>query len=741
MENQILQGLNPPQLEAVKHTEGPLLILAGAGTGKTRVLTSRIAYILGEGLAFPNEIMSVTFTNKAAKEMSDRVEKLIGASTQGMWLGTFHSIGSRLLRRHAEAAGLNPDFVIIDMDDQKRLLKQIIVDNGIDEKAWPPRLLGSIISNWKDSGWRPGDVPNEVKHAFNGQGVALYTEYQKRLESMNAADFGDLLLKSLLLLKNNPAIAQQYQQRFKYVLVDEYQDTNSVQYQWLRLLVMGHKNICVVGDDDQSIYGWRGAKVENILKFDKDFKNTKTIRLEQNYRSCGHILKTAAGLISKNNSRHEKTLWTEDADGEIVEVHPVYDGKEEARMIADRIDDHGNYSDCAVLVRTAAQTRPIEEAFVKNHISYVVVGGLRFYERKEIRDAIAYLRLIQSSQDSLAFERIINVPKRGIGKATVDEISMLARDQEIPMYLATLDLVSSGLIPPKLLTKLREFTGNIERWRKEAKETTLDRLMEDVLEESGYLDMLRNDKNKDDAKAREDTLKELVRALQEYDNLTEFLEHVSLVMDGDSRNQEDTVKLSTIHAAKGLEFDTVFIPGFEEGIFPHQRSLDEEGNKGVEEERRLAYVAITRARRKLILSYAASRQMYGRWEASASSRFLGEIPQEHLKYIESTAPSWRIMNSTTQSNSWRSGGGNNGMGGNSWARKEKKVEPMFITNTQPMGKQVGDYVIGSRIFHQKFGYGSIRKSEGKGETQRLTIQFEKAGQKKLVASLANLQKA
>ncbi len=738
MENQILQGLNAPQLEAVKHTEGPLLILAGAGTGKTRVLTSRIAYILGEGLATPNEIMSVTFTNKAAKEMSERVENLIGASTSGMWLGTFHSIGSRLLRRHAELAGLNQNFVIIDMDDQKRLLKQIIVENGIDEKQWPPRLLGSIISNWKDSGWRPEDVPNEKKIAFNNCGVQLYTEYQKRLESMNAADFGDLLLKSLLLLKNNPQIAKQYQDRFKYVLVDEYQDTNSVQYQWLRLLVMGYKNICVVGDDDQSIYAWRGAKVENILKFDKDFAGTKTIRLEQNYRSSGHILKAAAGLIAKNNSRHDKTLWTEDANGETVEIHPVYDGKEEARLIAERIDNHGKYSDCAVLVRTAAQTRPIEEAFVKNKIDYTMVGGLRFYERKEIRDAIAYLRLIQSLQDSLAFERIINVPKRGIGKATVDEISMLARDQEIPMYQATTGLVNSGLIPPRLLTKLREFTGNIERWRTEAKETTLDRLMEDVLEESGYLDMLRNDKkNEDEAKNRMDNLKELVRALQEYDDLTSFLEHVSLVMDGDTRNMGDTVKLSTIHAAKGLEFDTVFIPGFEEGIFPHQRSLDESGIKGVEEERRLAYVAITRAKRKLIISHASTRMMYGRFDASTPSRFLGEMPENSLKFVESTAPSWRSMSSATGGSNWR--GSNSGTGSH-WARKTKEVEPMFVTNTQPTGKKVGDYTIGSRIFHQKFGYGAIRKSEGKGETQRLTIQFEKAGQKKLVAALANLQK-
>jgi DNA helicase-2/ATP-dependent DNA helicase PcrA len=726
MENAILQGLNPPQAEAVQHTEGPLLILAGAGTGKTRVLTSRIAYILGEGLAFPNEIMAVTFTNKAAKEMNERVEKLIGASTAGMWMGTFHSISARLLRRHAELAGLNPDFVIIDMDDQKRLLKQIITEKGIDDKQWPPRLLGAIISKWKDNGWRPEDVPNDEKNAFNRRGVELYREYQQRLEAMNAADFGDLLLKSLLLLKNNPTVLEQYQNRFRYVLVDEYQDTNSVQYQWLRLLVMAHKNICVVGDDDQSIYAWRGAKVENILKFDKDFDNTKVVRLEQNYRSSGHILKTAAGLISKNDSRHDKTLWTEDDDGELVEVHPVYDGKEEARMVADRIDNRGNYSDCAVLVRTAAQTRPIEEAFVKKHIAYVVVGGLRFYERKEIRDAIAYLRLIQSSQDSLAFERIINVPKRGIGKATVDEIAMLAREQEIPMYEATLDLINSGLVSPRLLTKLREFTGNIEKWRAKEKETTLDRLMEDVLEESGYLDMLRNDKNKDEAKTRMDTLKELVRALQEYSDLTSFLEHVSLVMDGDSRTDEDTVKLSTVHAAKGLEFDTVFIPGFEEGIFPHQRSLDESGVKGVEEERRLAYVAITRAQRKLILSYASSRQMYGRWEPSTASRFLGEMPQEHLDYAQSTAPSWRPMAGSAMDRSHKGDWG-------------KRREPLFSTNTQPTGKKVGDYVIGSRVFHQKFGYGAIRKSEGRGETQRLTIQFEKAGQKKLVASLANLE--
>lgn len=728
MESAILQGLNPPQQEAVQHTEGPLLVLAGAGTGKTRVLTSRIAYILNEGLAFPNEIMAVTFTNKAAKEMSERVESLIGASTAGMWMGTFHSIGSRMLRRHAELAGLNQDFVIIDTDDQKRLLKQIITEKGMDEKQWPPRLLGAIISKWKDEGWRPTDVPKDEHNAFNRRGVELYTEYQKRLEAMNAADFGDLLLKSLLLIKNNPDVLELYQNRFRYVLVDEYQDTNTVQYQWLRLLVMGHKNICVVGDDDQSIYGWRGARVENILKFDKDFENTHVIRLEQNYRSSGHILKIAAGLIEKNSTRHGKTLWTEDADGEMVEVHPVYDGKEEARLISDRIDNHGKYDDCAVLVRTAAQTRPIEEQLVKSHIPYVMVGGLKFYERKEIRDAIAYLRLVNSGQDSLAFERIINVPKRGIGKATVDEIAMIAQEQQIPLYEATVQLVQSGLVSPRLLTKLREFTGSIEKWRQKSNETTLDRLMEDILEQSGYLDMLRNDKNKDEAKTRMDTLKELVRALQEYSDLTSFLEHVSLVMDGDTRADGDAVKLTTVHAAKGLEFDTVFLPGFEEGIFPHQRSLDETGTKGLEEERRLAYVAITRARCKLIISYAASRQMYGRWEPSTASRFLSEMPQEHLKWVQSTQPTWRPMAGSAMDRTQKGDWG-------------KRREPFFSTNTQPNGKQVGDYVIGSRVFHQKFGYGSIKKSEGSGDNQRLVIQFEKAGQKKLVASLANLEKA
>lgn len=727
---ELIDSLNPPQREAVEATDGPVLVLAGAGTGKTRVLTSRLANILHKGLAFPNQIMAVTFTNKAAREMAERVEQIAGQPVAGLWLGTFHALGARLLRMHAERVNLEQNFNILDTDDQNRLLDQVLKDMNIDTTQFPPRLAASVISRWKDNGWTVDEVPNEEGEALAGQGVRVYREYQKRLEALNAADFGDLLLKSLTLFKNNPDLLERYQNQFKYVLVDEYQDTNAVQYMWLRLLVMGHKNICVVGDDDQSIYAWRGALVGNILRFEQDFPGAKVIRLEQNYRSTGTILKAASGLISHNSERHGKTLWTEDVEGDLIEIHPVMDDREEARLIADQIDRHigkgGRYDNCAVLVRTAAQTRGIEEKFVQSGVPYQMMGGLRFYERKEIRDALAYLRLVHDERDSLAFERIINVPKRGIGASTVKSVADYGRAHNMPSLTAARSGVDDGWLSTRVTGNLRPFLAHIDRWRELLEQATPDALMETILEESGYMDMLRDSKEAD-AKGRIENLKELVRALQEYADVTAFLEHVSLVMDREEE-LEDAVKIATVHAAKGLEFDIVYLPGFEDGLFPHQRSLNEEGEKGIEEERRLAYVAITRARKRLVISYAASRRMYGSFQPCAASRFLEEIPEECTKVVSGFSPS--SFRPQAGSSMDRRGSGD-------WG---KRSEPLMASKPIKVEREDG-FNVGTRVFHQKFGYGKVAKAEGNGEMARLTINFDKAGQKKLVAGLANLQVA
>lgn len=724
----LLTDLNEPQREAVEALDGPLLVLAGAGTGKTKVLTTRLANLIASGKAQPHNILAVTFTNKAAKEMASRVEHILGTSTAGMWLGTFHALGARFLRMHAERVGLQPDFTILDTDDQKRLIDQILKERNLDTSRFPPRLVASVISRWKDNAWTPGDVPADEGEAVNGQGIALYGEYQRRLLALNACDFGDLLLHMLVLFRDHQDILSKYQNQLRYVLVDEYQDTNAVQYLWLRLLTMEHKNICVVGDDDQSIYAWRGAQVGNILKFEKDFVGAKVVRLEQNYRSTGQILQAASELISHNRERHGKTLWTNDGDGEAVELHPVADDHEEARMVADRVESHLSsgltYNHHAVLVRTAAQTRSFEERFVQSGVPYIVVGGLKFYERKEIRDAIAYLRLIANPRDDLAFNRIINVPKRGVGNAAMQTLEAAARSQNLPLLAAAEYCVERQEFSGKALNNIRQFVEHMQRWQQSVDTTTPDALVENVLEDAGYSEMLRNDKDPD-AKTRLDNLKELMRAMQEYPDLQSFLEHVSLVMDEESTS-DDAVKLMTVHAAKGLEFDTVFLPGFEDGLFPHQRSLNEEGMKGVEEERRLAYVAMTRARRQLILSYTSARRMYGQFQPSVASRFLQEIPDSCLKTVAST---------NTYS-SYRPAWGSR-MDQRAVSDYAKPAEPLMpYTNTN----QATDYPIGSRIFHQKFGYGRIHRTEGNGEQERLVINFDKAGQKTLMAALAKIER-
>ncbi len=637
-----LQGLNPEQRRAVETLDGPLLVLAGAGTGKTRVLTTRIAHIIATGRAFPSQILAVTFTNKAAREMKERVTRLVGDVAEGMpWLGTFHSISAKILRRHAELVGLKSDFTILDMDDQIRLLKQVIQGADIDEKRWPARMLAGFIDSWKNRGLGPDAVPAGEAGSFaNGKGGALYRAYQDRLKTLNACDFGDLLVHCLRLWRENADVLAQYQDRFRYMLVDEYQDTNVAQYLWLRLLAQGRRNLCCVGDDDQSIYGWRGAEVDNILRFEHDFPGAAVVRLERNYRSTGHILAAASHIIAKNESRLGKTLRTDDEPGEKVVVSGAWDSQEEARLIGDDIELHQSrghrLNEMAVLVRVSAQMREIEDRFVALGLPYRVIGGPRFYERAEIRDAMAYLRCVHSQTDDLAFERIINVPKRGLGDATVQQLYMQARASGSSLMQAAAALVETEELKPKVRTTLRELIESFARWRARLEHAGHVEVAETVLEESGYTDMWQKDRSAE-AAGRLENLKELVRSLEEFPDLPGFLEHVSLVMDTSSGEGEDKVSLMTLHAAKGLEFDTVFLPGWEEGLFPNQRALDENGRAGLEEERRLAHVGITRARRRLKIMFASNRRLHGLWQSSMPSRFIDELPEAAVELAQAAS--------------------------------------------------------------------------------------------------------
>ncbi|HEX7946222.1 MAG TPA: UvrD-helicase domain-containing protein, partial [Phenylobacterium sp.] len=611
-----LKGLNPEQRAAVEATEGPVLVLAGAGTGKTRVLTTRLAHILATGKARPWELLVVTFTNKAAREMRERIGHIIGSSAEGLrWLGTFHSVAAQILRRHAELVGLKSNYTILDTDDVERLIKQVLEAENIDSKRWSPKMLAGLIDQWKNRGWRPDQLPPAEAQAFaNGKGQAMYRLYQERLRILNACDFGDLLLHNLTIFTQHPDVLAEFHNRFRYLLVDEYQDTNVAQYLWLRLLAQKSQNLCCVGDDDQSIYGWRGAEVDNILRFERDFPGAKVVRLERNYRSTSHILAAASGLIATNKSRLGKTLWTESQDGEKVVVRGIWDGDAESRLIADEIerakkgttDKPGRkYRDMAILVRAAFQMRSFEERFVMLQIPYVVIGGPRFFERAEIRDAIAYLRLIQSPDDDLAFERIVNVPKRGIGDTTVQKLLQVARINGVPAVHAARQLVLTDELAARTRTALSNFIRDLDRWRHQSGELHHARLMEAVLEESGYTDALKLDKSPQ-AQGRLENLKELVQSMSGYETLEAYLEHVSLVMDLDRGSSADSVQVMTLHQAKGLEFPLVFLPGWEEGVFPSQRSMDEKGEKGLEEERRLAYVGITRAREEARISFAAN---------------------------------------------------------------------------------------------------------------------------------------
>ncbi len=726
-----LADLNEAQLEAVEALDGPVLVLAGAGTGKTRTLTTRLVHLLATGRARPWQVLAVTFTNRAAREMYQRVGRFIGPAVEDVgWLGTFHAMGARILRRHAELVGLKSNFTILDADDQVRLLKQLISAANIDEKRWPARSLASLIERWKNRGLGPEAVPESDAFAFaDGKGVLLYKTYQERLRTLNATDFGDLLLHCLTLFRDHADVLEKYQERFRYILVDEYQDTNVAQYLWLRLLARKHRNICCVGDDDQSIYGWRGAEVGNILRFESDFEGARIVRLERNYRSTTHILGAASGLIDANQGRLGKTLWTEAEGGDKVVVRATWDGQEEARVVADEMEllyTRGNaYREMAVLVRTSAQTREFEDRLMTLAIPYQVIGGLRFYERLEIRDAVAYLRVIAQPADDLAFERIVNKPKRGLGDATMRALHQTARTHGMPLSEAADLLLGTDEIRPQARTSLSRLLGDFTRWRGLAGDHSHIELTGLMLDESGYSEMWRNEKSPD-APGRLENLAELIRAMEAFENLAGFLEHVSLVMDIDEASDDDKVNLMTLHAAKGLEFDTVFLPGWEEDMFPHQRALKEGGEAGLEEERRLAYVGLTRARLRAYVTFAANRRLYGQWQSSIPSRFVDELPDEHVE---------RISNQGLYS-----GGAGRAQYAHSdfadFARRRKgggRRRPQLIEMTADaieFKDAVSSYKAGERIFHQKFGYGRVTGVDG----NKLEIKFDKAGSKRVIDS-------
>jgi DNA helicase II / ATP-dependent DNA helicase PcrA len=854
-----LQDLNPEQRLAVETLEGPVLVLAGAGTGKTRVLTTRIAHILATGRARPSDILAVTFTNKAAREMKQRVGTMVGQIVEGMpWLGTFHSIGVKILRRHAELVGLKPDFTILDQDDQIRLIKQLLEADNIDEKRWPARVLAGLIDSWKNRGLTPDQVPaGEAASFAGGRGKKLYVAFQERLKVLNAADFGDLLLECIRLFRDQSEVLRQYQARFRYILVDEYQDTNVAQYLWLRLLgqsmtpakmpsplpraapspLAGEgdepperseggeagegdagvdanapspgslrsppsptrgegtsappvqsttlKNICCVGDDDQSIYGWRGAEVDNILRFEHDFPGARVIRLERNYRSTAHILAAASHLIAHNEGRLGKTLRTEDEPGEKVKVTSCWDSEEEARAIGEEIeqlqrdDGRGNphpLDEIAILVRASFQMREFEDRFVTLGLPYRVIGGPRFYERQEIRDALAYLRVIHSPADDLAFERIVNVPKRGLGDATVQLLHDHARRRRVPLTAAAQAVTETDELKPKPRAALRDLLAAFERWRAQNATLPHTQLAEIVLDESGYTEMWQKDRSAD-AAGRLENLKELIRSMEEFENLAGFLEHIALVMDTE-KSEGEAVSIMTLHSAKGLEFDTVFLPGWEEGLFPHQRTLDDQGRAGLEEERRLAHVGITRARRRVNIYFAANRRMHGLWSSNIPSRFLDELPEADVEVTESKGgfaaygntgasrfdemthfgssygtPGWQRARArgrfghdgfdddgysnrdgaTDDAASSPSPRRSEGGGVRASVRRKPRARLPLTIEGELVAKSTGtvsDFAIGDRVFHQKFGNGNVTAIDG----NKLTIQFDKAGEKRVVDS-------
>ncbi len=764
-----LDDLNPAQREAVEALDGPVLMLAGAGTGKTKALTSRMVHLLTTGRARPNEILSVTFTNKAAREMKLRMGRMLGEGVEGMpWLGTFHSICVKLLRRHAELVGLKSNFTILDTDDQIRLMKQLLAATNIDDKRWPARMLAGVIDSWKNRAWIPSKVPASEASAFNNRGTELYDQYQRRLLELNAVDFGDLLLHVVTIFQTHEDVLQQYQRWFKYILVDEYQDTNVAQYLWLRLLAGAHKNICCVGDDDQSIYGWRGAEVGNILRFEKDFPGAKVVRLEQNYRSTPHILAAASSVIAGNESRLGKDLWTETKDGEKVRLIGHWDGDEEARWVGDDIEamqrgtrgmEPFSLDDMAILVRASHQMRAFEDRFLTIGLPYRVIGGPRFYERLEIRDAMAYFRLAVSPADDLAFERIVNTPKRGLGDKAQQKIQMTARENGVSLLDGARILLQDKGLGGKAAGLLARFVEQMDRWHEIARLHTPGSLIEDgeavildedrprapmghvelaeiMLDESGYTSMWQNDKTPE-GPGRLENLKELVKALESFENLQGFLEHVSLIMDNESEQEGEKVSIMTLHGAKGLEFPVVFLPGWEDGLFPSQRSMDESGQKGLEEERRLAYVGITRAEKVCTISFAGNRRVFGQWQSALPSRFIDELPDANVDVLTppglygggfgaAAAPANTIDAKVAAADGYNSPG---------WKRLQARANHRPVTQPRETRSTILDlsasssHTVGERVFHQKFGYGDIVAIEG----DKLEVNFEKAGMKKVVA--------
>lgn len=775
-----LDGLNPAQREAVETLDGPVLMLAGAGTGKTKALTTRIVHLMNASKARPNEILAVTFTNKAAREMKNRVGGMLGQSIEGMpWLGTFHSICVKLLRRHAELVGLKSNFTILDTDDQIRLLKQLLRAESIDDKRWPVRMLAGFIDGWKNRALTPDKVPSVDAGAYNNRGTEFYEMYQKRLLELNAVDFGDLLLHVVTIFQTHEDILNQYQRWFRYILVDEYQDTNVAQYLWLRLLAGGHKNICCVGDDDQSIYGWRGAEVGNILRFEKDFPGAKVVRLEQNYRSTPHILAAASNVIAGNEGRLGKDLWTASEEGEKVRLIGHWDGEEEARWIGEELEAMQggargmrpiSLDDMAILVRASHQMRAFEDRFLTIGLPYRVIGGPRFYERMEIRDAMAYFRVVTSPDDDLAFERIVNTPKRGLGDKAQQKIQMAARENGVSLLEGARIIVDTKGIGGKGGTELGKLVDGIARWSALTRGPLMANVIDDdavlddgptftqpeygppemghvelaqvILDESGYTAHWQNDKTPE-GPGRLENLKELVKALEQFENLQGFLEHVSLIMDNEQEKDEPKVSIMTLHGAKGLEFPAVFLPGWEDGLFPSQRSMDESGLKGLEEERRLAYVGITRAEELCTISFAANRMVFGQWQNALPSRFIDELPEDHVDVL--TPPG-------LYGGSYGAAG--MGMGGGSGRSDlEQRVQDANVYNSpgwkrlqarkdqRPMGQPteaknitidmtaVSSFSMGERVFHQKFGYGAVIGIEG----DKLEIEFEKAGIKKVVS--------
>ncbi|MGE5505504.1 MAG: ATP-dependent helicase [Actinomycetota bacterium] len=726
-----LVGLNPEQHQAVTTTDGPLLVLSGAGTGKTKVLTSRLAHIIASRRAQPWQCLAVTFTNRAAREMRERVATLVGPVAEGVWLGTFHSLSVRILRRHAEAVGLKSNFTILDTDDQLRLLKQVMEAEHVDSKKWPAQALMATIQRWKDRGLTPDKLTAEhASELAEGRAQALYRLYQERLKTLNACDFGDLLLHCLTLFLEQPEVLALYQEQFRYLLVDEYQDTNVAQYLWLRLLAQKHKNICCVGDDDQSIYSWRGAEVGNILRFERDFPGAAVVRLESNYRSTPHILAAASGLIANNAGRLGKTLRPglphDPHELEKIRVRGVWDGEEEARVVVDEIEALQRRGDTlasmAILVRAGFQTREFEERLITTGIPYRVIGGPRFYERLEIRDAMAYLRLVVSPDDGLAFERIINTPKRGLGDAALQAVHEVARRRSIPLFEAAAVLSETDELKPKPRAAIARFVADVLRWRSLLDAMNHAELAEIILDESGYTEMWANDKSAE-APGRLENLKELVAALEEFGSLQDFLEHVALVMENDEKAEADRVVLMTLHGAKGLEFDSVFLPGWEEEVFPHVRALNESGTQGLEEERRLAYVGLTRARKRVLITFAANRRIYNQWKSQLPSRFLDELPEDN---VERSAERGLYAGGLSESRAgWNQPGWSAGHGAR---RPPPTIE---ATSWKVAARKSGSgFSAGQRVFHDKFGYGTVTSVDG----DKLEIAFDKAGTKKVLDS-------